>query len=67
MCNFLKIEPTNHLLFACQFYEDRQIVVQEQYEDTELQTHYDDIYRVKVHEPTLRELMFMQSVYACKT
>ena len=24
-CNYLKIEPTNHLLFACQFYEDRQI------------------------------------------
>ena len=22
-CNFLKIEHTNHLLFACQFYEDR--------------------------------------------
>jgi hypothetical protein len=67
MCNFLKIEPTNHLLFACQFYEDRQICIQEQYEDHEQQTHYDDIYRVKIHEPTLRELMFMQSVYACKT
>jgi hypothetical protein len=24
-CNFLKIEQTNHLLFACQFYEDRQV------------------------------------------
>lgn len=24
-CNFLKIEPTNHLLFACQFYDDRQV------------------------------------------
>jgi len=22
-CNYLKIEPTNHLLFAMQFYEDR--------------------------------------------
>jgi hypothetical protein len=22
-CNYLKIEPSNHLLFACQFYEDR--------------------------------------------
>ena len=22
-CDYLKIEPTNHLLFACQFYSDR--------------------------------------------
>ena len=22
-CNYLKIEPSNHLLFACQFYENR--------------------------------------------
>ena len=28
-CNFLKIEQTNHLLFACQFYEDRQVCLQE--------------------------------------
>lgn len=24
-CNFLKIEPSNHLFFACQYYDDRQI------------------------------------------
>ena len=27
--DYLKIEPTNHLLFACQYYEDRQICLQE--------------------------------------
>lgn len=27
--NYIKIEPTNHLLFACQFYEDRQVCLQE--------------------------------------
>jgi hypothetical protein len=32
-CNYLKIEPTNHILFACQFYDDRQICIQEQYND----------------------------------
>ena len=30
-CDYLKIEKTNHLLFACQYYEDRQICLQEQY------------------------------------
>jgi len=25
--NYLKVEPTNHLLFACQFYDDRKICV----------------------------------------
>jgi hypothetical protein len=31
------------------------------------QTAFDDIYKIKVHEPTLRELMLMQSIYTCKT
>lgn len=26
-CNYLKIEPTNHLLFACQYYDNRQVRV----------------------------------------
>lgn len=27
VCNYLKIEPTNHILFAMQFYDDRQICI----------------------------------------
>ena len=27
--NYIKIEPTNHFLFAWQFYEDRQVCLQE--------------------------------------
>ena len=65
-CNYLKIEPTNHLLFACQFYNDRQICIQEQYNDGDQQTHFDDIFKVKIHEITLRELLLVQSIYACK-
>ena len=34
-CNYIKIEPTNHLLFACQFYDDRQICLQNQWVDEE--------------------------------
>ena len=57
--DFLKIEPTNHLLFACQFYDDRQIWLQEQYNDGEGQTNYEDIFKVKIYEITLRELLLI--------
>jgi len=66
-CNYLKIEPSNHLLFQCQFYDDRKVAVQEQYTDSEGQTHFEDIYKIKIFEPTLRELMLFQSIYAVKT
>jgi hypothetical protein len=26
-CNFLKLEETNHLMFSCQYYDNRQIKV----------------------------------------
>lgn len=32
--NYLKIEDTNHIFFSMQFYDDRQIRVQEQYNDS---------------------------------
>lgn len=66
-CNYLKLEDTNHLLFACQFYDNRQIWVQEQYNDLDGNTHFQDIYKVKINEITLRELMLVQSIFACRT
>jgi len=57
--NYLKIEPTNHLFFACQYYEDRQICLQEQYNDGSGDTHFDDIFNIKIHEITLRELLLV--------
>ena len=30
-------------------------------------TNFDDIFKIKVHEITLRELLLLQSIYACKT
>lgn len=64
--NYIKIEKTNHLLFACQFYNDRQVCLQQQYVQ-DGQTNFDDIFKIKVHEITLRELLLLQSIYACKT
>ena len=66
-CDYLKIEPTNHLLFACQYYEDRQICLQEQFNDNDGNTHFDDIFKIKISEITLRELLLVQSIYNCKT
>jgi hypothetical protein len=66
-CDYIKIEPGNHLLFAFQFYDDRQIKLQEQYNDLDGSTNFDDIFGIKIHEITLRELMLIQSIYACKT
>lgn len=66
-CNYLKIEPEQHILFACQYYDDRQICIQDQYDNHLQQTQFEDIYRIKIHEITLRELMLIQSLYSCKT
>jgi hypothetical protein len=65
--DYLKIEPDQHLFYACQYYDDRQVCVQEQYTDQDGRTNFTDIYRLKVHEITLRELMLVQSLYASKT
>lgn len=62
-CNYLKVEPSNHLLFACQFYEKRTICVQEQFNDKEGNTRFEDIYKIRIHELTLRELLLIQSMY----
>ena len=65
--NFLKIEKTNHILFACQYYDDRQVCIQEQYKDQCGQTNFTDIFRIKIWEITLRELMLLQSLFASKS
>ena len=66
-CNYLRIEKTNHIYFRCQFYENRRICIQDQFCDDAGQTQFDDIYRIKIHEPTLRELLLIQSIYTAKT
>lgn len=66
-CNYLRVEKTNHIHFRCQFYDNRRICVQDQYIDEMDQTNFDDIYKIKVHEPTLRELLLIQSIFACST
>jgi hypothetical protein len=66
-CNYLKVEPSNMIYFSCQFYEDRQIWIQEQYETIDGETRFEDIYKIKIHESTLRELLLINSIYSCGT
>ena len=56
-------------MFKMQNYEDRQIAIQEQYEDPDKdnETNFDDIYKIKIYEITLRELLLIQSIYACRS
>lgn len=63
-CNYLKLEPSNHILFACQFYEKRTICIQEQFTDSDGNTKFEDIFKIRLHELTLRELLLIQSLYS---
>lgn len=64
---YLKLESTNHIHFKCQFYDNRRICIQDQAIDDDKQTQFTDIYKIKIHEPTLRELMTIYSIYCCRT
>ena len=41
---YLKLEPTNHIYFKCQFYDNRRISIREQYSDADGRTNFDEIY-----------------------
>ena len=67
--NYLKVEPQNFILFECSD-ENKIITVTQEYSKNCLEgdeTRYDVIYRIKLHEITLRELLIFQSLYVCKT
>lgn len=66
-CNYLKIERENHIKFSCQFYDNRQICIQDQFDDKTGETQFSNIYKIKVDEITLRELLLVQSIYTCRT
>ena len=68
--SFLKVDKINYVNFKCQDYNNRIISIEqedEQYEGNEKYHTYREIYKVKIHEITLRELLILQSFYLCKT
>lgn len=68
--NFLKVEPQNFILFECSD-ENRVISIYNEYTKVsftgESETGYQCIYRVKINDSTLRELLILQSLYVSKT
>jgi hypothetical protein len=49
--------------------EKREVQIQQVYNDKEKnnETIFKDLYKVKIHSITLRELMVLQSIYVCRT
>lgn len=68
--NFLKVEPSNFILFEC---SDENKIISIYNEFTRYrgsgaeETGYQCIYRIKIHNITLRELLIFQSLYVSKT
>ena len=72
--SFLKVDKINFINFKCQDYNNRVISIEQEDEHTididgkpETINSYREIYKVKIHEITLRELLILQSLYICKT
>ena len=69
--NFLKIDPENSIYF--QFAgQSKTVCIQYQYTknikvngSVQKQTMYDTIYKIKIDDITLRELLLVESLYLC--
>jgi hypothetical protein len=68
--SFLKVEPINFLNFYCQDYNNRVVSIEQEWHKNkntdQVSTHYTQIYRLKINEITLRELLVLQSFYLTK-
>jgi len=58
--NYLKLDPTNVLVFANQNMAKREVVVQQVSKDTKKDVAiFTDLFAVKIHAITLRELLLI--------
>jgi len=68
--NFLKVDPSNYLLFACAKMAKREVQVQQEFMKSGSggdETSFESIYNVKIWQVTLRELLLFNSLYLSKT
>jgi len=71
--NFLKVDPSNYLLFACAKQDKREVQIQQEFSRSEGkdggddETDFEKIYNVKIWAITLRELLLFNSIYLAKT
>lgn len=66
--SYLKVDALNFINFRCQDYNNRIISIEQEEEifTGKVRSHqYREIYKIKIHEITLRELMILQSFYIC--
>ena len=71
--SFLKVDKINLINFKCQDYNNRIISIEQEDEHKitvdgkpDLIHAYRELYKVKIFEITLRELLILQSFYLCK-
>ena len=71
--SFLKIDPINYIKYECQDYNNRVISIENEFKKAipglpkQFETHTTSVYKIKISEITLRELMILQSFYLCRT
>jgi hypothetical protein len=68
--SYLKVDPQNFVNCRCQTYENRVISIEQENQrkiNGKLSTIYEELYKIKIHEITLRELLILQSLYVSKT
>ena len=70
-CNFMKNDQSNYLLFECSKPDYKIITIQQEYVKGTVKTGEEagfwNLYNIKLHTITLRELLLFQSLYVCKT
>ena len=72
--DFLKVDPENYINYKCQYYSNRVISIETEFEKRigtrekyKVEHKYEQIYEIKLEEITLRELMILISFYLCKS
>lgn len=63
--DYLKLDSSNYINLKCQDYHNRVISIEQEYKIND-KTEYDEIYGVKIHEITLREMLTLESFYVTK-
>jgi len=70
-CNYLKVDKNNYLLFECAKPTEKIISIQQQYlkgdRENGEESEFWNLYNVRLHDITLRELLLFNSLYVCKT
>ena len=63
--SFLKIDPLNYIKYECQDYNNRVISIEQEYKKPipglpkMFETHFNTVFKIKISEITLRELMIL--------